>query len=222
MRKRIFWTSGKEKLSKRMEHMEKEFRRVNTLEVHIKRLLKLEGDLSALRYDNKVEKGGEKAFFRKSDGKNDQLLFKRIEAILHTKMELQDKEFRKMNEKLITLERRLSETETQLQKEQLQNKQLMKQMEHLNRKVEDQTSLDKQPVVFQEINVDHMMIDKYELYNNIAQLGVKDLSGSLNIGPTYGKGILPDELTEDLKEKFDEMKDKVNEKKSQDVSDQEE
>ncbi|MGE7187282.1 hypothetical protein ACQKKK_25985 [Peribacillus sp. NPDC006672] len=62
------------------------------------------------------------------------------------------------------------------------------------------------PVIFQEIKVDKVFIDKYEQTNNLGQLGIKQLSGHLNIGTTYEKGIIPHELIEDWKQEMEKAR----------------
>ncbi|MEH7392657.1 hypothetical protein V7149_14580 [Bacillus sp. JJ1503] len=59
---------------------------------------------------------------------------------------------------------------------------------------------DEQAVVIKEIRIDKFYLDKYEQNNNFAQLGIKDLSGALNIGATYGRDVMPKEVSEQLKE----------------------
>jgi hypothetical protein len=75
---------------------------------------------------------------------------------------------------------------------------------HLLTKTSDKKS--DQGVVVKEIRIDKFFLDKYEQNNNIAQIGIKELSGALNIGATYGSGVLPGELTEQLKEDMEELK----------------
>ncbi|WHY72792.1 hypothetical protein [Fictibacillus enclensis] len=45
------------------------------------------------------------------------------------------------------------------------------------------------PVVIEHINIETLRIDKYDLTNNFANLGIKDLNGKLNIGANYGQGM---------------------------------
>jgi hypothetical protein len=47
------------------------------------------------------------------------------------------------------------------------------------------------PVIYQEIKVDKLFVDKYEQVNNLGHLGIKDLSGQLNIGTTYENSSNP-------------------------------
>ncbi|WP_409300163.1 hypothetical protein [Peribacillus sp. SCS-155] len=41
-------------------------------------------------------------------------------------------------------------------------------------------------VVVQELHIEQVIVDRYEQNNNFAQMGIKELSGVLNIGATYG------------------------------------
>lgn len=67
--------------------------------------------------------------------------------------------------------------------------------------------------MIEKINIEKIIIDKYELNNNFGQLGIKELKGRLNIGATYGSEYTPkinkEEKTDDNRE--DTIKDKENE-----------
>ena len=58
----------------------------------------------------------------------------------------------------------------------------------------------------QSLYIDKIYIDKYELTNNIDQLGIRELSGALNIGATYGKEVVPKEVTDDIRKQFNNIK----------------
>ncbi len=47
------------------------------------------------------------------------------------------------------------------------------------------------PIIIEKINIEKIIFDKYELNNNLGQLGIKELKGKLNIGATYGSDIIP-------------------------------
>jgi hypothetical protein len=51
------------------------------------------------------------------------------------------------------------------------------------------------PIIIEKINIEKIILDKYELNNNFGQLGIKELKGKLNIGATYGS-----DFTHKLKE----------------------
>ncbi|WP_394233613.1 hypothetical protein [Niallia oryzisoli] len=54
------------------------------------------------------------------------------------------------------------------------------------------------------VYIDKLYLDKYEQNNNFAQLGIKSLSGALNIGATYGSVPMP--IAEQVKEDIEKMK----------------
>ena len=87
-----------------------------------------------------------------------------------------------------------------------QNEQLHEEMKQLKRIPVEENNHQTQPVVYQDIKIERMMVDKYEMNNNIAQLGVKELSGSMNIGATYGKGIIPEDLAMDFKKSMEDFR----------------
>lgn len=66
-------------------------------------------------------------------------------------------------------------------------------------------ALEQEPI-FKTLYIDKLYLDKYEQNNNFAQLGIKELSGALNIGATYGRDVIPKEVTEQVKEDIAKMK----------------
>ncbi|WP_428911586.1 hypothetical protein [Niallia sp. Krafla_26] len=76
-------------------------------------------------------------------------------------------------------------------------------MKHLN---ETEDAMKEKEPIFKTLYVDKLYLDKYEQNNNFAQLGIKTLSGALNIGATYGKEAIPKKVTEQVKEDMDKMK----------------
>ncbi|WP_442597945.1 hypothetical protein [Neobacillus sp. D3-1R] len=72
-------------------------------------------------------------------------------------------------------------------------------------KMDQEETTTKQPIIFNEYKIEHVTIDNYEVNNNIAQLGIKDLGGQLNIGATYGK--VPPEIMKEMSEKAEALKD---------------
>lgn len=61
------------------------------------------------------------------------------------------------------------------------------------------------PIVYQEIKVDKLFVDKYEQVNNLGNLGIKDLSGQLNIGATFENSSNPSEYLDKWTEKADKF-----------------
>lgn len=47
------------------------------------------------------------------------------------------------------------------------------------------------PIIIEKINIEKIIVDKYELNNNFGQLGIKEMKGKLNIGATYGSEFTP-------------------------------
>ncbi|WP_066384423.1 hypothetical protein [Neobacillus mesonae] len=105
-----------------------------------------------------------------------------------------EKELRK---KLSLMELNIKELETALHA--LQNQKMANQG----------TKTNEPPIIIEKINIEKIILDKYELNNNFGQLGIKELKGKLNIGATYGGEFTPmtkNEEEEELK------KEKENEK----------
>ena len=97
------------------------------------------------------------------------------------------------------------------------NNVLMKQMG------ETDVSMKNEESILKTIYIDKLYLDKYEQNNNFAQLGIKNLSGALNIGATYGKEAIPKEITEQVKEDMEKMKEmKAEMENSQPSTDQSE
>ncbi|MED3570984.1 hypothetical protein [Cytobacillus praedii] len=70
--------------------------------------------------------------------------------------------------------------------------------------VED--SVNKSNPIYETLYIDKLYLDKYEQNNNFEQLGIKELSGALNIGATYGKDVIPKKVTEEVKSEMEKLK----------------
>jgi hypothetical protein len=55
----------------------------------------------------------------------------------------------------------------------------------------DEQIIKEPPIIIEKINIEKIILDKYELNNNFGQLGIKELKGKLNIGATYGSEFTP-------------------------------
>lgn len=62
------------------------------------------------------------------------------------------------------------------------------------------------PIIIEKINIEKIILDKYELNNNFGQLGIKELKGKLNIGATYGSEFTPKINEEENSERADPEK----------------
>jgi hypothetical protein len=69
----------------------------------------------------------------------------------------------------------------------------------------NQEQKNEPPIIIEKINIEKIILDKYELNNNFGQLGIKELKGKLNIGATYGSEFTP-KLDEEEEEKNCEAK----------------
>jgi hypothetical protein len=84
---------------------------------------------------------------------------------------------------------------------------LLKRVDDLIEKfVETDDSTIQQDPIFKTVYIDKFYLDKYEQNNNFAQLGIKNLTGALNIGATYGRDVVPKEITEQVKADIEKMK----------------
>jgi hypothetical protein len=155
----------KEFLAKVTE-LEIELKRIKTYDLHIQRVLNLEKEL----------------LLQKSQDSQ-----KRKES-----------SFELPNVKLQSAEKRIAQLEAQVSRLSSLVNECFKKIQQLSNETSEirkseQSNKEKPSIIMQEIKVEKMYVDKYELINNIAQLGVKDLSGKLNIGTSYDKGIFPSE-----------------------------
>jgi hypothetical protein len=86
-----------------------------------------------------------------------------------------------LKQKIIQLERELKEIKKQVNKK-----------EEANPNEQPRT---EPPIIIEKINIEKIILDKYELNNNFGQLGIKELQGQLNIGATYGRAFSPKKKT---------------------------
>ncbi|MFZ7944336.1 MULTISPECIES: hypothetical protein [Bacillaceae] len=64
-------------------------------------------------------------------------------------------------------------------------------------------------IQIEHLQVDSIVIEHLDYANNFGQLGIKELSGKLNIGSTY-EGDISDKINEIVKEKLGKEAAKVN------------
>jgi hypothetical protein len=204
-------------VKQKIELIEKQLKKFNTLEVQMKRLVNLEkqiGPLSALKEQLIKEKSEKNHHIPYRTYSNEQPSFMewekkilaKIEHRIVSKLEPYYRIITDIEERLSHVEAALSGLEKRIQTYKSQLNELREETGHMKQQQKTQEKSISQPVIFQEIKIDKMLLDKYELNNNIAQLGIKELSGSLNIGATYEKGIIPPELAEKWKENMEELK----------------
>ncbi|EKN65808.1 hypothetical protein BABA_18637 [Neobacillus bataviensis LMG 21833] len=95
-------------------------------------------------------------------------------------------EEQELKKKLLSLERNIEELKKSLQDFQEQKPKGNKPTDP--------------PIIIEKINIEKIILDKYELNNNFGQLGIKELKGKLNIGATYGSEFTPKLDEEDINE----------------------
>ncbi|NHC17922.1 hypothetical protein G6554_06510 [Bacillus sp. MM2020_4] len=74
---------------------------------------------------------------------------------------------------------------------------------------EAQTKESSPTIQIEHLQVDKIVIEHLDYANNFGQLGIKELSGKLNIGSTY-EGDISDIINEKVKEKLGKEAAKVN------------
>lgn len=94
-----------------------------------------------------------------------------------------------LKNKLISLEMTIEELKKSLQTSQQQGL------------PESELKTKDPPIIIEKINIEKIILDKYELNNNFGQLGIKELKGKLNIGATYGSEFTPS-FDEETKKPF--------------------
>jgi predicted RNase H-like nuclease (RuvC/YqgF family) len=196
------------RLESRIESLEAETLKFRTCDVHVRRFLTIEKELGSLI-------ALKKKFSARTPAPD-------IKHIPDTALE--KKQIEKMIEKTMdryyhiidNLQLRLHDSESAISRLEKENSDLKREISSLHsllpnstkeqHRPESPSSNDSKcppPVIFQEFHIDRLIVDKYELTNNINQLGVKELSGQMNIGATYGGGIAPQDLAGSEEESAD-------------------
>lgn len=111
-----------------------------------------------------------------------------------------EQKFSSIQNKLDNLEERMSVMEgnvNDLMANHLQQiRQLKNEIESIHTK--SRSNREDKSVIIRELKVDTITLDKYEQNNNFGYLGIKEISGQLNIGTTYGSSALPAGIADEL------------------------
>lgn len=140
------------------------------------------------------------------------------EQFLETIQQMINREMAPFQQMVRELYTRISSLENQivlLEKQSKEHGVVLQQLRDTkNKQVEflKEHQLEGQPIIFQEIHVDKLFMDKYEQTNNLGQLGIKELTGQLYIGTTYDKAVIPDELAEEWKKGIQVKEEEVKHK----------
>ncbi|WP_010283716.1 hypothetical protein [Bacillus timonensis] len=209
-------------LEKRIEKLEREFKRINTLEVTMKRFLKMESNFLAFSTMSALEESAAKGKKEKQYHSIPDDFEAKIIATVEKRLRAQwFHDLDKLKEQLDSITHDISSLREQIKQCESENNHILKEFHEIKGALDNQKKSNELPVVYQDIKIERVLIDNYELNNNIAHLGVRDLSGSLNVGATYGTGIIPSDLAEDfLSTMNDFKKEKNNEQNSGGTSEQ--
>lgn len=108
------------------------------------------------------------------------------------------------------LEKRISNLETQINlvKQIKESEQITKPATE-GKPLEKEKPKEQQPSInIQHLQVEKIIIQKVDYANNFGQLGIRDLSGKLNIGTSY-EGNISKEVEEKIEEKVQEKLSKM-------------
>ncbi|HHW37533.1 MAG TPA: hypothetical protein GXX18_09895 [Bacillales bacterium] len=175
--------------------LEKQIRRMNALEFHIKKLLD---------FEKKVQLSLNKS--------EDLRLI--VDEIIAEKVAFHVEKERRLQEQIVALDMRLNAIEEDYVKAQAVQATLMKQVDELTEKYDalinekeevNEEKTETEPN-FGCLYIDKLYLDKYEQNNNFANLGIKELNGVLNIGATYGSVGVPKEIGNEVKEQIAKLK----------------
>ena len=220
-------------IHQRLETLEEQVKKINTLEVYTKRLVKVEEHLELLHFKEKANKEESISKIKSSDTFNKaefvkdfgNVVLDKVKQIIHKEMESFQNRFLELHNRISKLENQVALLEKQ-NREHLSAIQSLQQKKNKDEKTGKENLREGQPIIFQEIHIDKLFMDKYEQTNNMGQLGIKELSGHLTIGASYDKGVIPHELAEQWKEemnhlneiKKDELKPKLSKKNDNESS----
>jgi Cu2+-containing amine oxidase len=111
--------------------------------------------------------------------------------------------FAKNDEEKIELKKKIASLEMNMEE-------LKKAVLEMDKKSSQEMKVksEEPPIIIEKINIEKIILDKYELNNNFGQLGIKELKGKLNIGATYGSDFTP--LSKDEENAERTGKEKVN------------
>lgn len=195
-----------ELLLAKINALEKKQSRLDALKVHVDRVLKLEDAVTQLikSHDSKNE-SREKV--KHKEGKKythrGDLFLEEMSTLVESflaKIKIMDQQIGQLEKNITRLLQ--SHSDIQVKMESIEERLAVLE----NGKKEKDSEQEECPVVIKEIHIDKFYLDKYEQNNNFAQLGIKNLSGALNIGATYGREVLPKDISDQVKKDLEEMK----------------
>lgn len=209
-----------EMLAKRVMALES---KTNTLDVHMRQFAKFENELRSEAYTSKYSNNKSKET-RKSAEKNaltretlsamENHIYSQVSDYVKQTTSPIQKKMNSLEERLSVMENNVLKMSDLIEKNLQQTMQLKSEMERIKAGLSPR---EEKPVVIRELKVDRIMLDKYEQNNNFGNLGIKNISGQLNIGATYGKSALPSGITDEL---IDDWKNPEEEAEQQEMMDE--
>lgn len=236
--KRLFKSDDKdvniESMMKKVDVLESQVKKLNTVDLHLKRILELEKTLKLYELrkkqdlnasadkTGKLQKKAPNSFGNPDKNKHSGRVGLQESGALVTQLicnELEPfkQQMESLNHKIYGLEVGLEDLKKEFSvlKEKQKTDHGMEQ--EPDSKISEESKVNNGPasVIYQDIKIEKVYLDRYEQNNNFAQLGIKELGGQLNIGATYGSGIIPKEVAEQSKEAMESMKEMKEEFESE-------
>ncbi|CAI8794820.1 MULTISPECIES: hypothetical protein [Priestia] len=238
-----------QQLHTELEDFKHQIKRINTLEVHMNRFLKLEPQIGSLiMLKKKLEaqpshsndsspsqrsthKNAEQAYAKDKKEIANQLQFlkekvaqleqvistqpprdKKIETVPYPDLtslieQSVEKKMAPYLERMTELDERVSALERSMSLLTEVQVDMLKRTSALQEEVK---AIHQRAALLENapppIHIDKFFLDKYEQNNNIGQVGIKELGGTLNIGATYGSGAIPKDFTDQIQKDMEELK----------------
>ncbi|PWA13448.1 hypothetical protein DCC39_00725 [Pueribacillus theae] len=191
------------KLTKRVKALEL---KTNTLDVHMKRFVKLENKWQSEAFSSTYNKNKQKESPREPEKKEtlkrealsaiQQRLYLQLSEYFSRKLSPIRKEIDSLKDRISVMEKNFSVVKDLMEENLQQTNELKGEIQRM--KINLTTEREEKPVVIRELKIDKILLDKYEQNNNFGCLGIKDISGQLNIGATYGNSAIPAGIAEEL------------------------
>lgn len=193
------------KLLKRVKTLEL---KTNALDVQTRLLAKLENARRSESFStkqNKDQSEKEKAprkIEKKTTEKRETFpdfqkqLYSQLATYVSKKITPIHQEIDNLENRISAMEKNIVVMKELLEESLHQTMQLKDEMEKM--RTEPPTSNAEKPIVIRELKVDRIMLDKYEQNNNFGSLGIKEISGQLNIGATFGGSAIPTGIADEV------------------------
>ncbi|MEH7339122.1 hypothetical protein [Priestia megaterium] len=238
-----------QQLHTELEDFKHQIKRINTLEVHMNRFLKLEPQIGSLimlkkKLEAQPSHSNDSSPSQRSTHKNAEQAYAKDKKEITNELQFLKEKLAQLEQVISTQPPRDKKIETvpypdltSLIEQSVEKKMApyLERMTELDERVsalersmslltEVQVDMLKRTSALQEevkaihqraallenapppIHIDKFFLDKYEQNNNIGQVGIKELGGTLNIGATYGSGAIPKDFTDQIQKDMEELK----------------